>query len=205
MLRVGLTGGLATGKSYVGSRLQQHGCHLLKADELGHLLLRRGEACFAPTLAHFGPRILNAQGEIDRAALGAIVFSDPAALETLNGIIHPVVFAREKAWMDALAERDPSGIAIVEAAILIETGNYRSFDKIIVTWCPEPLQIERALARGATEADVHRRLSRQMPAADKRAYADFVIDTSGTMDETDQQVLRLFEKLVTLEKKGPHP
>ena len=205
MLRVGLTGGLATGKSYVGALLQQWGCHLLKADELGHRLLRKGEPCYAPTIERFGPGILGPDGEIDRAALGAIVFADPSALESLNAIVHPVVFQYEKDWMDSIAAAHPSAIAIVEAAILIETGNYKTFDKLIVTWCPEPLQIERAVARGAKEVDVRRRLKRQIPADEKRAYADYIIDTSGTLRETDEQTRRLFEKLVTLEREGLHP
>lgn len=205
MLRVGLSGGLATGKSYVGALLQSWGCHLLKADELGHRLLRKGEPCYIPTVERFGPAILRADGEIDRAALGAIVFRDAAALEDLNAIVHPVVFQYEKDWMDSIEAAEPSAIAIVEAAILIETGNYKSFDKLIVTWCPEQMQIERAVARGATEADVRRRLQRQLPVDEKRAYADYVIDTSGTLRETDEQTRRLFEKLVTLEREGPNP
>lgn len=205
MLRVGLTGGLATGKSYVGALLQELGCRLLKADDLGHRLLRKGEPCFAPTLEAFGDRILGPDGEIDRAKLGAIVFSDPASLERLNGIVHPAVFTYERQWMDTVGSEDPSAIAIVEAAILIETGNYKTFDKLIVVWCPEPLQIERALARGASELDVKRRLSRQLPADEKRKYADYVIDTSGTFAETDDQVRRLYQKLVNLEMEGLHP
>ncbi len=205
MLRVGLTGGLATGKSYVAALLQQWGCHLLKADELGHRLLRKGEPCYIPTVERFGPAILRADGEIDRAALGAIVFSDPSALEDLNAIVHPVVFQYEKDWMDSIEASEPSAIAVVEAAILIETGNYKSFDKLIVTWCPEDLQVERAVARGATESEVRRRLQRQIPVDEKRAYADYIIDTSGTFRETEEQSRRLFEKLVTLEREGLHP
>jgi dephospho-CoA kinase len=205
MLKVGLTGGLATGKSYVGEALRALGCHLLKADELGHRLLRRGEECYAPVAALFGEGILDAEGEIDRARLGAIVFADTAALEKLNGLVHPAVFRREREWMDSIAAQDASAIAIVEAAILIETGNYKSFDKLIVTWCTEAQQMERALARGASPGDVRRRLARQLPADEKRRYADFIIDTSGTLDETDAQVRRLYEKLVTLDREGMHP
>jgi dephospho-CoA kinase len=205
MLRVGLTGGLATGKSYVGEALRTLGCHLLKADELGHRLLRRGEECYAPVIALFGDGILDANGEIDRARLGAIVFAEPLQLEKLNAIVHPAVFRREREWMDAIAKEDPSAITVVEAAILIETGNYKSFDKIVVTWCPKAQQIERALARSASIEDVQRRLARQMPADEKRRYADFIIDTSGSLDETDAQVHRLYEKLVTLEREGLHP
>jgi dephospho-CoA kinase len=205
MLRVGLTGGLATGKSYVGALLASWGCHLLKADELGHRLLLKGEPCYTASVERFGVAILRADGEIDRAALGAIVFSDPLALEDLNSIVHPAVFQYEKDWMDSIEAAEPSAIAVVEAAILIETGNYKSFDKLIVTWCPESQQIERAVARGATESDARRRLQRQMPVDEKRAFADYIIDTSGTLRETDEQTRRLFEKLVTLEREGLHP
>jgi dephospho-CoA kinase len=200
VLRVGLTGGLATGKSVVARIFAELGSPVLKADELGHQLLRRGEAAYAPVVARFGPSILGEDGEINRRALGALVFQQPGELEFLNGIIHPLVFQYEKDWFAAIAQVEPHAIAIVEAAILIETGNYRSFDQIVVTWCPEELQIERALARGnATEEDIRRRLARQMPASEKRNYAHHVIDTSGTLAGTESQARAVHQKLVNLE------
>jgi dephospho-CoA kinase len=176
----------------------------LKADELGHELLARGGACFEATVAAFGREILAESGEIDRKALGAIVFADPGALSRLNAIVHPAVFAREREWLNAIEIREAHAIAIVEAAILIETGNYKSFDKLIVTWCPEALQIERALQRGASEADIRRRLARQMPADEKRRYADYLIDTSFGLAETDAQTRTVYEKLLSLEREGLH-
>ncbi|MDX2268033.1 MAG: dephospho-CoA kinase [Bryobacter sp.] len=202
MLRVGLTGGLATGKSVVAEVFASLGSPLLKADELGHQLLRRGQPAFAPVLARFGEGILAPDGEIDRRALGALVFSQPAELSALNEIIHPLVFQYEQDWFTTIAQTQPHAVAVVEAAILIETGNYRSFDTLVVTWCPEPLQIQRALARGnATLADVQRRLARQMSASEKRNYARFVIDTSGSLADTISQAHAVHENLLSLEKE----
>jgi dephospho-CoA kinase len=202
---VGLTGGLATGKSFVARIFAELGAYVLKADELGHRLLRRGETAYELVVALFGPGILDGDQQIDRKKLGALVFEDPEALKKLNSIIHPAVFAYEKLWLDEIESRDPRAIAVVEAAILIETGNYKSFDCLVVTWCPEHLQMERALTRGqATEAEVRRRLARQLPADEKLKFANFVIDTSGSLAETEARARATFGKLVTLEQEAQH-
>lgn len=203
MLRVGLTGGLATGKSLVGQILKERGCHLLKADEVGHELLCPGQDVFARTVSAFGPAILDPSGRIDRKKLGAQVFADPAALEKLNSIVHPAVFAYEERWMKEMTERDPEAIAVVEAAILIETGNYRSFDRIVLTWCPEELQIARAQERsGWSEEEIRRRIARQMPGEDKKKFAHFLIDTSGDLAETRLRTLAVHAELVKLEQEN---
>lgn len=199
MIQVGLTGGLATGKSFVGQELQRLGCHLLKADELGHKLLEKDGPCYEPVLAAFGRAILDAAGNIERKRLAMVVFNEGGALEKLNSIIHPAVFAYEADWLKSVAEQEGQAIAIVEAAILIETGSYKNFDKLIVTWCPEEVMIERAISRaGWSREETLRRIAKQMPAAEKKSYADYVIDTSGTLESTLEQTRAVYAALRSL-------
>jgi dephospho-CoA kinase len=196
MLRIGLTGGLASGKSFVGEALASLGCHLLKADELGHQLLMPGTPVYEKVVAEFGPAILDSEGRIIRRALASLVFADPQRLARLNAIVHPAVIEEEERWMQAVAARDPHGIAVVEAAILIETGSYRRFDKIVLAVCPDELQIERAMKRdGLSREEALQRLQRQMPLEEKRKFADYIIDTSGPKEQTLAQVRRLYEEL----------
>ena len=196
MLRVGLTGGMATGKSFVAAELQRLGCDVLQADQVGHQLLEPGGAAVVAVVKAFGQQVLTADGGIDRPALAAIVFQDAARLSQLNGIVHPLVFQQEEAWMAQLA---PRAIAVVEAAILMESGSYRRFQKIILTTCEEPVQIARAMARsGQTEAQVRARLARQWPLAQKRRFADHIIDTSGSPESTLAQTRAVFQKLRSL-------
>jgi dephospho-CoA kinase len=199
MLRVGLTGGLATGKSFVGQCFVGMGCVLLKADELGHRALEPGQPAFGPVVELFGEELLDENGRIDRRALGGVVFADPAKLAQLNAIVHPVVIAEEEAWFRRVEREAPESIAIVEAAILIETGSYRRFEHLVLTVCSEQKQIERAIKRDQlTREEVLARIGRQMPLAEKRKYASFVIDTSGTKEETLEQVRRVHESLRSL-------
>lgn len=200
MLKVGLTGGLACGKSFVGEALVSHGCYLIRADQLGHEALAPGGAAFAPVLQEFGPEILDAGGQIDRRKLAARVFGDPDALARLNAIVHPAVFRREEQLMAEFAAREPKGIAVVEAAILIETGSYQRFDRLILVTCNEEQQVARAMHRdGMAEAEARSRLSRQMPLEEKRKFADFVIDTSGAKEDTLLQTRAVYEALRSIE------
>jgi dephospho-CoA kinase len=196
MLRVGLTGGLATGKSFVGAALKALGCRMLKADELGHAVLEPGGEAYAPVVERFGAEIVNDEGRIERKRLAAIVFNDAGKLQLLNSLVHPAVVEREEAWMQQVEDADPSAIAVVEAAILIETGSYRRFHKLVLAVCSEAQQIERAMARDGTPRElVLERVRRQMPLEEKKKFADYVIDTSGTTGETIEQVQRLYESL----------
>ena len=200
MLKVGLTGGLACGKSFVGEALKGMGCLLVRADELGHQVLAPGGEAYEPVVAEFGREILDAGGAIDRRALAARVFGQPERLSRLNALVHPAVIRREEQQIAAFAEREPDGIAVVEAAILIETGSYKRFDKIILVTCKEDQQIERALRRdGAVDSDVRARLSRQMPIGEKRKFADFVIDTSGDKEDTLRQTRAVYQALRSVE------
>ena len=196
MLKVGLTGGLACGKSFVGEALAGFGCLLIRADELGHEVLAPGGAVFEPDVNEFGAGILDAEGHIDRRKLAARVFNDPAALARLNALVHPAVVRREEELIAGFAAREPKGIAVVEAAILIETGSYKRFDRLILVTCSVEQQVARAVHRdGVSEAEVRSRLSRQMPLEEKRKFADFVIDTSGAKEETLRQTRAVYEAL----------
>jgi dephospho-CoA kinase len=196
MLKVGLTGGLACGKSFVGEALASLGCYLLQADQLGHEVLRPGGAAYADVVREFGPGILAPTGEIERRALAAQVFESPERLALLNSLVHPPVLRQEEEWMARIADQDPHAIAVVEAAILIETGSFRRFDKLIVVSCEEQQQIERARKRdGVSREDALARLRRQMPVSEKRQFADFIIDTSGTKQETLRQTRTVYEAL----------
>lgn len=206
MRRVGLTGGLASGKSFVGDTLQSLGCALLKADEVGHRLLEPGGAAYPLVLEAFGGGILDARGEIDRGRLAALVFGHPERLEALNAIVHPLVFAAEEQFFGELSGREEAardkgeaaacGVGVVEAAIIIETGNHKNFEKIWVAWCPRETQIERAIHRGMTREQVLSRLEHQMPLDEKLTYADEVIDTTGTKEETRARVLAAYRRLI---------
>ena len=196
MLKVGLTGGLACGKSFVGAALADMGCLLIQADELGHEVLSPGGEAYEDVVSEFGRDILAGDGSIDRRALAARVFGDPERLERLNALVHPAVIRREEQLSAEFAARKPDGIAVVEAAILIETGSYKRFDKMIVVTCDDERQLERAMGReGAVEADVRARLKRQMSAAEKRKFADFVIDTSGDKEDTLRQTREVYQQL----------
>jgi dephospho-CoA kinase len=200
MLKVGLTGGLACGKSFVGEVLRGYGCLVIQADELGHAVLAPGGEAYDGVVREFGSEILDAAGRIDRRALAAQVFGAPARLAALNRLVHPPVFRREDELMAEFAAREPRGIAVVEAAILIETGSWRRYDRIVLVTCREDQQVERALRReGASESDVNARLSRQMALEEKRKHAHFVIDTSGEKEDTVRQTSAVFQELRRIE------
>jgi dephospho-CoA kinase len=200
VLKVGLTGGLACGKSFVGEALAGFGCLLIQADELGHQVLAPGGEAYDNVVQEFGGDILMENGQIDRRALAARVFGAPDRLARLNALVHPPVVRREDRLIAEFAAREPHGIAVVEAAILIETGSYHRFDRIILVTCREEQQVERAMRReGAVAEDVRARLSRQMSLDEKRKFAHFVIDTSGEKEDTLRQTRAVYEALRRIE------
>jgi dephospho-CoA kinase len=200
MLKVGLTGGLACGKTFVGEALASCGCLLIQADELGHEALAPGGEAYDAVVREFGRGILASDGSIDRPELADRAFGSPDRLARLNALVHPPVVRREEELIAEFAARQPNGIAVVEAAILIETGSYKRFDRMILVTCSEQQQVERALRReGALQAGVRARLSRQMPIEEKRKFADFVIDTSGDKEDTLRQTRAVYEALRRIE------
>lgn len=198
MLIAGLTGGLASGKSFVATVFSKLGAHVVEADQLGHEVLAPGGAAYAAVVETFGTSILDANGAINRAQLGNFVFGNPEALERLNAIVHPAVQQLAQQRFAEIGTRDPHAVVIYIAAILVETGAYKQFPRLIVTTCTREQQIERALHRpGATLADVEARLARQLPPEQKLALATHIIDTSGTTEETSRQTKLVFEDLRT--------
>jgi dephospho-CoA kinase len=196
MIKVGLTGGYATGKTFVANELERLGCHVIHADRLGHTVLDPGGEAYAPVLAEFGREILAPDDTIDRKKLASIVFMDPARLQVLNRLVHPPVFRLEEEMLHAFEENDPNSIAVIEAAILIEAGRHDLFDRLMVTTCSLETQIARGIARDKiTREQVIARLERQMPLEEKTKYADYVIETSGPKAATIRQVGRVYEEL----------
>jgi len=200
MIHVGLTGGLASGKSFVGRALADMGCFLIQADELGHQVIEPGGEAYASVIALFGTEILDADGQtqrrIDRRRLAALVFANPELLAKLNALVHPPVKARERALAAEFAGEHPDGIAVTEAAILVETGSYKDYDRLIVAVCRPEQQVARAMERdGVSRDEVLNRLRRQMPLEEKVKHADFIIDTSGSKENTLQQVRTVYEAL----------
>lgn len=202
MLRLGITGGIASGKSVVARMLRELGFQVIDADALSHLLMDPGRPAFDEIVGEFGHGVLGAAGRIDRAKLGATVFADPAKLAKLNAILHPRV---EAEMAQKFADWEQDGVpdaAFVEAALLVEAGYQKRLDGLVVAWCRPEQQIERLRARGMSEREARRRIAAQMPVAEKLRYATEKIDCSGTMEETQRQVEELAAKLRTRGKQG---
>ncbi|MEQ1949230.1 MAG: dephospho-CoA kinase [Bryobacteraceae bacterium] len=196
MLRIGLTGGLASGKSFVGEILSELGCFLIRADELGHEAIEPGGPAYDAVIQEFGNEIAMPDGTIDRKKVAALVFNNPERLAKLAALVHPPVRAKTDALLTEFQAKEPNGIAVVEAAILIETGRYRDFDRLILATCKPELQLERAMARDhATREEAQDRMKRQMPLEETLRFANYVIDTSGTKEETTSKVRDLHQKL----------
>ena len=195
MLKVGLTGGIASGKTAVAELFRARGGRVLSADRMAHELIAPGQPAYEEILETFGREVLAADGTIDRQRLGALVFADHAKLERLNQIVHPRVIAALEKEFARLAREDPNAIVIVEAALLVEAGYHCQLDKLVVTWCRPAQQLERLRAKGLSQAEAEQRLAAQLPPEEKRRLADYVIDCSGSREEAAAQAERVFEEL----------
>ncbi len=195
MLRVGLTGGIASGKSTVAARMRELGLTVMNADLLAHQLMEPGQPAFDEIVREFGRGILAADGTVDRKKLGDIVFRDAARRERLNAIVHPRVIQAREEQLGQMEAENPRGLAIVEAALLIEAGYYKKLDRLIVCSCRPEQQMERLRARGLSEEDARQRIAAQLPLEEKLRLADDVVDCSGTLDETRRQTDALVERL----------
>jgi dephospho-CoA kinase len=204
MIKVGLTGGLACGKSTVGRMFVERGAHLIHADKIAHELMQPGQPVYEDVVRNFGRAILNEDGTIDRMRLAEAAFGDeePDSMRVheLNRIVHPAVIARQNEWMREVGERDPKAVALVEAALIYEAGADRHFDKMVVVTCTPQQKVERFAGRvgGDMEAarrEVARRMAAQWPDERKAAAADFVIDNSGSLAQTGKQVDAIFQQL----------
>ena len=195
MLRLGLTGGIATGKTAVAAMLRELGFDVLDADSLAHQLIAPGQPAYDEVLREFGPAILDASQRVDRAKLAAIVFADPAKLARLNAILHPRVEAVIHQQFDDLSREGSRKAAFVEAALLVEANYHKNLDGLVVTWCRPEQQLERLRTRGFSDEDARLRIAAQLPAAEKLRQATEKIDTSGTLEDTRRQVQSLAAKL----------
>jgi len=195
MKRLGITGGIASGKSAVAGMLREMGFNVIDADALGHTVIEPGTRAYDEIVREFGTGVVGADGRIDRGKLGAIVFADGEKLKRLNVIVHPRV---EEEMVRQFAEWEKSGVAdaaFVEAALLVEAGYQKNLDGLVVAWCRPEQQMERLLARGLSEVEARRRIASQMPAEEKLKFATEKIDCSGSLEETRRQVEELAAKL----------
>ncbi|HTW57782.1 MAG TPA: dephospho-CoA kinase [Terriglobales bacterium] len=208
MLKVGLTGGIASGKSIVGEMFIALGAHLVQADRIAHSLMRPGEAVYNEVVRHFGREILNPDMSVNRSRLAEAAFGSASEdagkrasrVEELNRIVHPAVLRSQDEWMQAVGRQDPNAVAIVEAALILEAGARRHFDKMIVVTCKAEQRAERFAARQKIDLDsarkeVLRRMAAQLPDEEKIKAADFVIDNSGALEHTREQVEQVWEQL----------
>ena len=196
MLKIGLTGSIAVGKSFVCDVLREFGCHVFDADKTAREVVARGTDGLAEIVRHFGKDILQADGELDRKKLGEIIFADQTKRELLNSIVHPRVIEAQDKWISEVEKSDPDGIAVIDAALMIESGGYKRFDKIIVVWCEPAIQLKRLMLRdNLSEKAAWNRIVAQMSQDEKKRFADHLIDTSAGFDDTRQQVEKLVGNL----------
>ena len=199
MLRVGLTGSIAVGKTFVDNAFRELGVPVIDADQVARDVVEPGTVGLRRVVEEFGESVLKPDGSLDRAKLGSIVFADGEKRLKLNSIIHPLVFEVQDEWLKQREAENPDGIAIVDAALMIESGGYRRFDKLIVVWCERDLQLQRLMARdGLNLQEAERRIASQMPQDEKKSYADHLIDTSGGFDATRRRVAEVFAELSKL-------
>ncbi|MDA2924920.1 dephospho-CoA kinase [Acidobacteria bacterium AH-259-L09] len=204
MLKVGLTGGIACGKSHVLREFQNLGVYTIDADEIAHQVILPGKAAYKKIVHTFGHDILAADQTIDRKKLGKLVFFDEEARQELNRIVHPFVLEEEERLISNFeTAKDPkSPIVMVDAALMVETGSYRKYDFLIVVYCDSVIQLRRLMSReGLSQEEAMRRIRTQMPLSEKVKHADYIVDNSGRLSDTKEQIKQIFTELV--KKEGP--
>jgi dephospho-CoA kinase len=205
MLHVGLTGNIASGKTNARRVFTELGAHAIDADEIAHYLLAPGEEVYRRVVENFGDSIVEGDGTISRKRLGGIVFSDCEKRQLLNALVHPGVRAEVQRRISELEQVHDAGIIIVDAALMVETGSYRGYDKLVVVYCQPALQLDRLMRRGGlTLEEARARIAAQMPVEEKLRVADYRIDTSGTFGQTREKIEAVYRELVLLET-GRHP
>jgi dephospho-CoA kinase len=196
MLRVGLTGSIAVGKSFVTSVFAELGCRVLDADQTAREVVMPGAAGLQAVVQTFGPEVLASDGTLDRARVAAMVFADEEKRLRLNHVLHPFIIARQDEILRDWEREDPNGIAIVDAALMIESGGYKRFDKLIVVHCRPEVQLERLMLRNKLTLDeAQQRIASQMSQAEKQSYADYLIDTSDGFEPTRQRTIEVYDDL----------
>ena len=197
MLRVGLTGSIGVGKSFVTSIFAELGCHVLDADQTAREVVMPGTPGLQALVNAFGEQILSADGTLDRKQLGALIFADQSQRERLNYILHPFIIARQDEIMREWETQDPNGIGMIDAALMIESGGYKRFDKLIVVHCRPEVQLERLMLRDKLSRDeAQRRIDSQMSQEEKQSFADYLIDTSDGFESTRAQTTKVYQILI---------
>jgi dephospho-CoA kinase len=196
MLRVGLTGSIGVGKSFVASILSELGCHLLDADQIAREVVVRGAPGLRAVAQAFGNEVLRDDGTLDRQRVAALVFADEKKRQLLNAILHPFIIAEQDAVMRQWEKEDPEGIGVVDAALMIESGGYKRFDKLIVVHCSPEVQLERLMNRnGLSVEQAMQRINSQLSQAEKQKFADYLIDTSDGFDSTRELTVEVYNEL----------
>lgn len=196
MLRVGLTGSIGVGKSFVSSVLAELGCRVLDADDTAREVVALASPALQDVVAEFGTEILQHDGTLDRSKLGQIVFANAGRRATLNAILHPYIIARQDQRLREWEAIDPDGIAVVDAALMIESGGYKRFDKVIVVHCRDDVQLQRVMARSSLSRDeAEKRIAAQMPQEEKKKFADYLIDTSDGFEAARKRTEEVCERL----------
>jgi len=196
MLRVGLTGSIAVGKSFVASVFTELGCHVLDADQTAREVVLPGSPGLEAVVKTFGEEVLNADGTLNRQQLGALVFADEEKRQQLNHLLHPFIIARQDEILASWEAADPDGIGIVDAALMIESGGYKRFDKLIVVHCRPEVQLERLMVRnGLTRDEAQRRIDSQMPQEEKQRFGDYLIDTSDGYERARVRTTEVYNQL----------
>ena len=197
MLRVGLTGSIGVGKSFVTSIFEELGAQVLDADQTAREVVMPGTPGLKAVTQEFGEEILNPDGTLNRKQLAAVVFGDEAKLQRLNHILHPFIIARQDEILNEWEAQDPQGIGVVDAALMIESGGYLRFDKLIVVHCRPEVQLERLMLRDKLSRDeAQRRIDSQMPQEEKQKFADYLIDTSDGFELTKEKTAKVYKSLV---------
>jgi dephospho-CoA kinase len=196
MLRVGLTGSIAVGKSFISDVLAELGCRVLDADKTAREVVKPGSPGLRDVVAAFGPGIIRDDGNLDRLKLGALVFADPKKRAKLNSILHPYIIAKQDEQLREWEAIDPDGIAVVDAALMIESGGYKRFDKQIVVHCRHEVQLQRVMERNKLSRDeAEKRISAQMSQEEKKTFADYLIDTSDGFEAARKRAAEVYGKL----------
>jgi dephospho-CoA kinase len=199
MLRVGLTGSIGVGKSFVASVFVELGCHVLDADQTAREVVMPCRPGLKELTEAFGEEILNADGSLDRKQLGTLIFADQSQRERLNHILHPFIIVRQDEIMNAWEAEDPGGIGIIDAALMIESGGYKRFDKLIVVHCRPEVQLERLMLRDKLSRDeALRRINSQMSQEEKQKFADYLIDTSDGFELTRSRSVEIYNQLIRI-------
>lgn len=198
MLQVGLTGGIACGKSKALLCFEQLGAYTVDADKIAREVVERGQPAFEQIVDEFGPDIIGGNQELNRTRLGELIFSDSSARNRLNSIVHPFVLAEEERLLQQVrSERQRHPMVVIDAALMVEVGSYKKYDVLIVAYCPPATQLERLMRRNSlTRAEALRRINSQMPLLEKIRYADYIVDTSRDPEETREQIWFIYTELL---------